>query len=420
MERPGAWTLLDDARECLLDALVRPEPVDVPLADAHGLVLAAPVIAPRNVPPFAASAMDGFALRAADTVSAPVTLRVVGTAGAGRPSEGAVGAGEAVAIATGGALPEGADSICPIELASVDGDQVTIRTPVELGAYARLPGSDTAAGDKVFGTGTPLGAAHLGVLASLGIDTVTVHRRITVGVLATGDELVEPPVVPGPGQIYDANRQAMLAACAEAGCGTVDLGMVTDDRAGLEAVLREAAGRCDVICTSGGVSVGVADHLKEILGRLAPDTLEWMEVRIKPGKPFGFAVVADAGVPVLCVPGNPVSALVVFELLVRPALRWLQGRPATIRRVERAVADEAFPRASDGKLHVVRVVAHVDEDGIVHVKSAGGQGSHQLRALADANALALIDDGEIVTVGDPVRVVVLDPDRLGSNESGGR
>jgi molybdopterin molybdotransferase len=224
---------------------------------------------------------------------------------------------------------------------------------------------------------------------------------------------VEPPAVPGPGQIYDANRHALLAACRAAGCAGVDLGRVGDDPAGLEAALVDAMSRVDVVVTSGGVSVGVADHAKEVLGRIAPGTVQWMEVRIKPGKPFGLGILADSGVPVLCLPGNPVSALVVFELLVRPALMGLAGRPARARRIETAIADEAFPRGTDGKLHAVRVVTTADAEGTLHVRSAGGQDSHQLRALAGANALALLDDGASIGVGDPVRVLVTDPDAVG-------
>lgn len=412
MERPGEWVLLDDARRRLLAVLDRPEPVVTALAEATDQVLAVDVVAPRDVPPFAASGMDGFAVRAADAAHPPVTLSIIGTSAAGRPSEVTVGNGQAVAIATGGAVPVGADAICPIENAVRDGDRVTIVDAPDPGAYVRPAGSDTPAGTTVFGADTTLGPAHIGVLASLGLATVTVHPRVTVGVLATGDEIVEPPAVPGEGRIYDANRPAMLAACRKAGCVTVDLGMVGDDPDALESAIVQGAEACDVVLTSGGVSVGVADHLSEILGRLAPDTVQWMEVRIQPGKPFGFAVLAGSCVPVLCLPGNPVSALVVFEMLVRPALEYLQGHRGRIRRVEAAVADEDFARESDGKVHIVRVVATQDARHRLHVRSATGQSSHQLRALADANALALIDDGEVVGSGDPVRVLVLDPERI--------
>lgn len=407
IERPGEWTRLDDARRRLVEALRRPSPIEVPIGEATGRTLADAVSAPRDVPPFAASGMDGYAVRAADTSRAPVTLRIVGSAGAGRPAAVPVGPGQAAAIATGGAVPDGADTICPIEDVTVDGDTVTVAGPAEHGAYVRVAGSDTAAGDPVFAVGTTLGPAHIGVLASLGITTVRVHRRVRVGVLATGDEIVEPPATPGPGQIYDANRPALLAAITEVGAEGVDLGMVDDDPAALEAALVDGAARADVVLTSGGVSVGVADHLKEILGRLAPDTLTWMEVRIRPGKPFGFAVLADGGVPVLCLPGNPVSALVVFELLVRPALAWLQGRPAVPRRAQTAIADVPFPRESDGKIHAVRAIATVDGDAALHVRPLTGQSSHQLRTLADANALVLVDDGEVVGAGDPVRLLML-------------
>lgn len=412
MERPGEWVRLDDARARLLEVLAPLAPVATPIVDALGRVLAADVVAPRDVPPFAASAMDGYAVRAADVVDGTATLRVVDSSGAGRPSTRTVGTGEAVAIATGGALPDGADAVCPIEHAVADGAVVTLTDAVVPGAHVRPAGSDTPAGTTVFARGTLLGPAHIGVIASLGIATVETHPTPRVGVLATGDEIVAPPDVPGPGQIYDANRPAMLAACRAAGVATVDLGMVTDDPVALEDALVAGSQRCDVLLTSGGVSVGVADHAKEVLGRLAPGTVQWMEVRIKPGKPFGFAVLASTGVPVLCLPGNPVSALVVFELLVRPALHRLAGRPGRARRVETAIADEAFPRRADGKLHAVRVVATTDAAGTVHVGSAGGQESHQLRALAGANALALLEDDAGVAPGDRVRVLITDPDTI--------
>lgn len=412
IERPGEWVLLDDARRRLLDALTPLTPLDVPLADAAGLILAEPVVAPRDVPPFAASAMDGFAVRAADVTGEATTLDVVGTSSAGKPSERSVGPGETVAIATGAVLPDGADAVCPVEHARVDGTVVHLEGATRPGAFVRPAGSDTPAGTTVFEAGTAIGPATIGVIASLGLATVTVSPRPRVGVLATGDEIVSPPEVPGPGQIYDANRPALLAACAAAGCDVVDLGIVGDDPMALEAALTGAAARCDVVLTSGGVSVGVADHAKAVLNRLAPGRVQWMEVRIKPGKPFGFAVLADSGVPVLCLPGNPVSALVVFELLVRPALGCLAGKPGRVRRSETAVADEDFARGTDGKLHAIRVVAEVDTVGALHVRSAGGQDSHQLRALATANALALLDDGASVAAGDAVRVVVTDPDAV--------
>ncbi len=412
MERPGEWVTLDDARRRLLAALRPLDPRPTPLADALGRVLAEPVLAPRNVPPFAASAMDGYAVRAADVTTEKVRLSVVGSSGAGRPAEVAVKPGEAVAIATGGALPEGADAICPVEDATADGPSVTVTGPVQPGSFVRPAGSDTSAGTTVFDPDVVLGAAHIGVIAGLGIDTVTVRPTPRVGVLATGDEIVTPPQKPGPGQIYDANRPAMLAAARAVGCEVVDLGMVTDEETALEQALVAGSKRCDVILTSGGVSVGVADHAKAVLGRLAPGTVQWMEVRIKPGKPFGFGVLTATGVPVLCLPGNPVSALVVFELLVRPALFRLGGRPGGVRRAEVAVADDAFDRPADGKLHALRVVATADPEGTLRVRSAGGQDSHQLRTLAEANALALLSDGMSVAVGDQVHVLVTDPDSV--------
>ncbi|MBS1848544.1 MAG: molybdopterin molybdotransferase MoeA [Actinobacteria bacterium] len=413
MERPGEWVELEVARARLAAVIEPLAPTDVPIAESLGRVLAAEVVAPRDVPPFAASAMDGFALRAEDTIGGSARLSIVGASGAGRPATVAVGPGEAVAIATGGALPVGADSVCPIEAATLAGDTVEVHPVIERGAYVRGVGDDTAAGLVVFTAGSVVGPAHVGVMAGLGVESVSVHPAPRVGVLATGDELVVAPEVPGPGQIHDANRPALLAAVRTAHGIPVDLGIVGDDEAALEAALADAATRCDVVLTSGGVSVGTADHAKAVLTRLAPESVEWLEVRIQPGKPFGFAVLEGSGVPVLCLPGNPVSALVSFELLVRPALARRGGRPGRAPRTEVAVAAEAFGPWDDGKLHVVRVVACGDTDEQLRVCSAGGQGSHQLRVTAGANGFALIPHGRAVGVGDPVDVIVTEPDGIG-------
>ncbi len=408
MERPGEWVEIDDARQRLLAAITPLEPVDVHVPDAVGRVLARAVTAGVNVPPFSGSAMDGYAVRSGDTLGAPVTLKVVGSALAGAPVTAPLGAGETVVVATGGALVDGADAVCPVEHTHRDGDTVVIDDECAPGRFVRPAGDDIGVGTEVFAAGTRLSAAHIGVLASLGMTTVEVIPRVRVGVLATGDEVVEAPTVPGPGHIYDANRPALSAACTMAGCDVVDLGIVGDDRSALEAALVDAAGRCDVILTSGGVSVGVADHAKAVLGMLAPATLQWLEVRIKPGKPFGFAVLEPSGVPVLCLPGNPVSALVVFTILVSPGLDRRAGGPGHPPARRNGIAAEDFPRRADGKTHFVRAIASSTPEGDLRVRSAGPQGSHQLFALAGANALAVLADGDGVSCGDRVSVLVLD------------
>jgi molybdopterin molybdotransferase len=400
---------LDEAQRLVLEACSPLDPVDVPIDEALGRVLAAPFVAAADVPPFANSAMDGYALRAADTAGAPVTLGVLGAALAGNPFTGEVGAGQAVAIATGAAVPEGADAVCMIERAQLDGDVVLIETSVAPGEFVRPAGDDIARGSVVFGAGEVIGPAHVGVLASLGSTAVRVAPQVRVGVLATGDELVDPPGALGPGRIHDANRHALLAAVRRVGGVAVDLGIVGDDEAAIGAALEAAIGRCDVVLTSGGVSVGVADHLKSVLARCSDGSAQWMEVRIKPGKPFGFARLAPSGLPVLCLPGNPVSALVVFELLAAPVLRRLAGHPRPVPVPVTARVDEPLGRAVDGKLHLRRVVVHVDADGGYVARPIGGMGSHLLHALASANGLAMLPDGVGAQAGESVRVLLLGP-----------
>ncbi len=405
---------LEEARRFVMDAC-RPLPVeDLGLDRALGLVLAAPVRAPHPVPPFANSAMDGYAVRAEDTADAPRPLRVIGTVLAGQHSDLTVGPGEAMRIMTGAPVPAGADAICILEeTRELEGGLVEVERAVPPKNHVRFPGDDVAAGAEVFEAGTALTAAHVGVLASLGIGTVAVHRRPRVGVASTGDELVEPGRPLGPGQIHDSNRPALRSQLASDGFEAVDLGNIGDDEASLETAFREADGACDAIVTSGGVSVGDRDLVKVVLERLAAGSMRWMQIAIRPAKPFAFGVLAGGQTPVFGLPGNPVSALVSYELFVRPALRAMAGERQVDRPRFSAVADSDLRRTPDGKLHLLRVQATLGRDGFVHVRPSAGQGSHMLRAMADANALALVPDGDGISAGDRVEVVLLDAQRLG-------
>ncbi|MGH9150716.1 MAG: molybdopterin molybdotransferase MoeA, partial [Acidimicrobiales bacterium] len=261
---------------------------------------------------------------------------------------------------------------------------------------------------------TVLGPGHLGVLASVGMRQVSVHRRPRVGVLSTGDELVDRPGPLALGQVRDANRPALLALCRQSGFVAVDLGRVGDRRAAVEAVLDAGgAGEAgwDALVTSGGVSMGEFDYVKAVLSERGAGGLAWVQVAIKPAKPLAFAVVG--GRPVFGLPGNPVSALVSFELFARPALRQMAGfeGPARFRTVVDAVAGDDLRRRPDGKLHLVRVVASWGGDGRVHVTPSGGQSSHLLRAMALANALALLPDGDGVGAGETVQAMLLSDPR---------
>jgi molybdopterin molybdotransferase len=408
---------LDDARALLLDAVEPLPPVGVPLAAARGLVLAGDVVAAEAVPPFDNTAMDGWAVRAADTAGAseaePVVLRVVGTQPAGIDRGLQVGPGEVVRIMTGAPFPDGADAVVMVERsvaapADADGaEQVGLTAEVAPGQHRRHAGDDVAVGDRVLDAGTVLGPPALGVLASVGLAEAVVHPRPRVGVLSTGDELVPPGRPLLPGQIRDSNRVVLLAQLEADGFEAVDLGAAPDDEAAVERALLEAAGTCDALCTSGGVSMGDFDPVKVVLARLAPEA-RWLQIAIKPAKPFAFAVLDGGGgrrVPVLGLPGNPVSSLVSYVLLARPALRRLAGAPAGPTTLA-AVAGEPLGRHPDGKVHYVRVRSAV-VDGVRVVRGSGGQGSHQLSALAHADALAVVPDGDGIAAGAPVEVIEL-------------
>jgi molybdenum cofactor synthesis domain-containing protein len=399
---------LDEARTHVLER-VKPLPsVRVAAAEARGCVLTEPVVASEDVPPFDNSAMDGYAVRAADTAAAPVELPVAGVLAAGAdPAAFHVGAGEAVRIMTGAVIPDGADAIVIVEQTEAldAGARVRVDAVARAGDHVRVAGDDIRSGDVVFDAGVVLTAAHLGVLASLGVGEVTVTRRPRVGVLSTGDELVDGSVALRPGQLRDSNRHALLPMLTDAGCEAVDLGLIKDDRAAITDAIECAVETCDALLTSGGVSMGDFDEVKAVLSERADD-MRWMQIAIRPAKPFAFGTLS--GTPVFGLPGNPVSSIISFELLARPALRKMMGfAPDRLDRPRiTATADEDVRRHPDGKTHFARVVL-TTVDGKVHARSAGGQGSHQLAALAVANALAVLPDGDGVHAGDDLEVIPL-------------
>ncbi|MEA2933241.1 MAG: molybdopterin molybdotransferase [Actinomycetota bacterium] len=401
---------VEDARARVLDACPPLTARSVTLADALGRVLAEPVVSGVDVPPFANTAMDGFAVRASDTAGAPVRLEVVATLAAGADPAGlAVGPGQAVRIMTGAPMPAGADAVVMVERTSTEGDSVVVELAAAAGEHVRAPGDDLRTGDTVFEASAVLTPGHLGVLASLGLSEVTVFPPARVGVLSTGDELVEGGAPLRPGQIRDSNRPTLLAMVRDAGCEAVDLGTARDDEDAIRARLEEGLAGCDAVVTSGGVSVGDFDYVKVVLDRIG--RMDWWQVAIRPAKPFAFGVAGPRATPVFGLPGNPVSSMVSFEMFVRPGLRRMMGHPPErlLRPVVEAVADEPLPRRPDGKLHLIRVVATHGADGRYHVRQSGGQGSHMLRAMALANALALVPDGDGVAGGGTVSTMLLGP-----------
>ena len=401
----------EEARSFILDAVSPLTPLRTERLEALGLVLAADVDSGEDVPPFANTAMDGYAVRAADTVGAcddsPARLRVVDELPAGRAPSTKVGEGEAIRIMTGAPIPEGADAIVMVERTARDGDHVLVHRSATAGDHIRPAGGDVRAGQRVFDSGTVLRPAAIGVLASLGVDSVSAYPRARVGVMSTGDELVESGPL-APGQIRDSNRPMLLSLVAEAGCEPVDLGTARDDEQYIVSTIEAALGSCDAILTSGGVSMGDYDFVKSGLRRLSAERpgvdFQWWQVKIKPAKPLVFGTLG--GKPVFGLPGNPVSSSVSFELFARPALRRMMGHRDVLRPEVIAIAVHPMARKRDGKVYLERVKVSY-ADGRFHAALSGGQSSNVLSAMAAANGLTLLPDGEGVDAGGEVPVMLL-------------
>ena len=373
----------------------------LPVAEALGRVLAEAVAAEHDVPPFANSAMDGYAVRSGPGGR---TLRIAGESRAGAPAAVEVADGTAVRISTGAAMPAGADAVLQVELVRVEGDAVTLGEDVAPGRNVRLPGEDMRAGAVVLEAGARLGPAELGVAVTSGRAEVVVAARPRVAVVATGDELVDPGVALGPGQIHDSNALTLASLARAAGAEVVRTGRAPDTRAGTEAALGEALDAADVLIVSGGVSVGPHDHVKPALEALGVEERFW-RVALRPGKPTWFGT--REGKLVFGLPGNPVSAVVTFHLFVKPALLAQQGAPFAPGPVRAAALAEAVPR-NPGRDEAVRVRLDTTADGRLTATPTGPQGSHVLTSLLRADGLALVTAGEgDVPAGTTVPVELL-------------
>jgi len=362
-------------------------------------VLAETITSPVNVPPHANSAMDGFALRLEDLTANAATLKQVGTAFAGRPFMGAINAGECVAIMTGAMMPADCDTVIMQENTERKADLITFHGQAQLGQNVRLAGEDIAAGDVVLPAGKKLTPADLGLIASLGIAEIRVQRPLRVAFFSTGDELRAIGETLNPGDIYDSNRYTLYGMLKHLGADLLDMGVVKDDPEALRQALITAATEADVILTSGGVSVGEADFIKQILAEIG--SVNFWKIAMKPGRPLAFGQIL--GTPFFGLPGNPVSVMVTFYQFVKPALQKLAGETPEPPLALQAIAGAAI-RKRPGRFEFQRGLLSTI-DGQLTVTMTGEQGSGILRSMSLANCFILLDEncsgiaaGETVTV----------------------
>ncbi len=377
---------------------------------ALGRVLGDDVVSTLDVPAHDNSAMDGYALRHADLNAAGETeLRLAGSAFAGRQFAGKLGKRECVRIMTGAVMPKGSDTVVIQELAQADGDRVRIPAGQKRGQHRRLAGEDLAAGKPVLKAGQPVGPAELGLIASLGLAEVTVRRRLRVAFFSTGDELASVGSVLKPGEVYDSNRYTLYGMLSRLNCELIDMGVVRDDPASLERALKAAAADADAIITSGGVSVGEADFMRELLGKLG-EVVFW-KIAMKPGRPMAFGKIAHAGKEAhfFGLPGNPVAVMVTFYQFVREALLALSGRTDDCTLPLLQVPCTSVIKKSPGRTEFQRGLLARDAQGQWSVSPTGAQGSGVLRSMAEANCFIVLEhERGSVKPGDLVQVQLFD------------
>jgi molybdopterin molybdotransferase len=373
---------VEEAIDIILREVHLLPPVQMPFTDALGLVLAEDVDAAEPMPPFRAAAVDGYAVIAADP--SPIR-RLVGEQSAGYVGKAKVTPGTAVRVTTGAPIPPGADAMVMVEFTEEKDGQVEIKTTVEVGSNIRPIGQDLAQGQLVLPRGTFLEAPEIGLLAMIGKTQVLAYPAPRVGVMSTGDELVEPGVPLKPGQIRDANRFSLMSAVREAGSIPVDLGRITDEAGTLQETIERGLHQADALLTSGGVSMGQLDLVKPYLAKRG--TIHFGRVRAKPGKPVTFATLD--GVPVFAMPGFPVSALVSFEVYVRPALLKMAGHTRLHRPRRRVTLIHDVPHTA-GRTEFQRAIATRDADGQYTAVTTGYQGSGRLLSMHGANALLIL------------------------------
>jgi molybdopterin molybdotransferase len=404
---------VDEHVELILGALEPLEPYDQPLLEAIGLPLCEDVVAPMDLPSFDNSAMDGYAVRRADVASAtadqPVHLPVVGELAAGQTQQLALSPGTTVRIMTGAPVPQGADAIVPVEWTDAGLATVRISQAPQPDQHVRHAGEDVRSGDLLLSDGSLLGPRQLGLLASVGRSQVRSRPRPRVVVMSTGAELREPGATLGHDSIFDANSFMLAAAARAAGAIAYRVGIVSDDPTDFRDALADQLVRADLVVTSGGVSKGAYDVVKEVLAEVG--TVSFGEVAMQPGKPQGFGFVGEEPTPIITLPGNPVSSYVSFEVFVLPAIRRLMGRAPYRRPMTSATCTRGFG-SIPGREQYVR--ARVDGSAAGHgpqVTPVGGHGSHLLGDLAQADALIVVPAGTTrVEDGSQVSVLLLEQD----------
>ncbi|GLW17630.1 molybdopterin molybdenumtransferase MoeA [Streptomyces sp. NBRC 13847] len=430
------WSVAEHLDD-VLSKIAPLDPIELQLLDAQGCVLVEDITVPVALPPFDNSSMDGYAVRATDTAAAdrdaPVSLTVIGDIAAGHGELPAVGPGQAARIMTGAPVPPGADAVVPVEwtdggagegpaaamrahsAAPEDaGGEVRVHRPAAAGAHIRTRGSDVTEGEQALRVGTVLGPSQIGLLAAIGRGTVRVRPRPRVVVLSTGSELVQPGEALGPGEIHDSNSFQLTAAARAAGALAYRVGAVADDADTLRSTLEDQLIRADLLVTSGGVSVGAYDVVKETLtalsateddgSPLAGGTVEFRTLAMQPGKPQGFGLIGPDRIPLLALPGNPVSSYVSFELFVRPALRVLMGLPDVHRPTLRARITDGIASSPQGRRQFLRGLHDADAGTVAPV---GGAGSHLIKAMAHANALIVVPEETTEVPADSEVDVVL-------------
>jgi len=397
---------VDEHLATVLDGIGSIDPIELTLLDSQGLLLAENVVSDVNLPGFDNSAMDGYAVRAVDTRDAgpenPVVLPVVGDVAAGATSRSGMGPGLAMRIMTGAPIPAGADAVIPLEDTDRGLARVAIRRPVHSGECVRRAGEDLRAGSPAIGAGAALGPQQLALLAAIGRDRVTVRPRPRVLVISTGSELIDVGHTPAFGEVTDSNSYLITAAARDAGADARRVGIIPDDHSRLLDVLESLLLRADLLVTTGGVSMGAFDIVKQALSELG--TVEFTRVAMQPGKPQGFGHLGNR-VPIFCLPGNPVSALVSFEAFVRPAIRKLLGKRNLQRATVQATALERFD-SRQGIRQYRRGVLHREATGGYSVSLVGSAASHLIASMASSNCLIVVDE-EVTEVPAGARVTVI-------------